>query len=83
MAFAGTKLQLKLVFRYDPVWPKFRVCRLLWTRGLVGFGGYSAMLSLSFRPLLWLLRYGANDEWRAVFLGMELHYLRSYGGIVC
>lgn len=75
-------LRFKRVMRYDPSFKCFRVCRVMWTRGTVGDGkGYSAKLSLAFRPRLLVWSSTSYPEWAATFLGIRVHFQKSFGGI--
>lgn len=79
-------MRLKWVFRRDEIQRHFRIARLMWERGEVGFGngGYSAELTFALRPSLfsWTPRrdIGFNGFLLTV-LGIRIHYERSYGGI--
>lgn len=76
-------VRLKRVMRYDPRIRKFRIARLMWVRGVCGSGGgYSTKLSVSLVPMLIGWSRGLH-EWRMTLLGVQLHYLRSYGGLIC
>lgn len=75
-------MKAKPVFRYDPTQRKFRLFRLLWTRGVVGDGkGYSAKLAVSLRPKLFQFQRDFN-EWRVTILGIDIHNKLSYGGVI-
>lgn len=75
-------MKLKVVNRWDPSQRKFRLFRLLWTRGRVGDGrGYSAKLSFAVRPMLFRNLY-SFDGWEVTLFGVCAHYCRSYGGIM-
>lgn len=57
----------------------FRLCRIMWNRGRLGFGGYSAKLSMALVP--WFFRVRRQwREWEVVVLGIRVHYKRNYGG---
>lgn len=75
-------MKIKPVFRYDDRQHKLRMLRILWTRGIVGDGmGYSAKLSISFVAYA----FGWATEflgWRLTVMGLQLHYMRAYGGII-
>ena len=76
-----TNLVFKKVFRYDPVQKKLRIFRLMRSFGVVGDGnGYSEKLAIALRPVLFRWQTGF-DEWRLIFLGIDIHYYRSYGGV--
>ncbi len=75
-------MKFKPVFRYDSSQKKLRLFRFLWTRGTVGDGlGYSAKLSFALTPKLYGFKRNLFD-WRATFLGVQVHRLRAYGGII-
>lgn len=83
-------MRVKSVLRYDPR-PgnqKFRFFRLLWTRdkNIIGkkHGGYSAKLAIAIKryPILFKWQIGILGEWRLIFLGIDIHYRRSYGGVI-
>lgn len=60
---------------------RIRLCRLLWSRGKPGAGGYSAAFSLGLSPRLFRWQpecYG----WIACLFGVRVHYQRSYGGVI-
>ena len=60
-----------------------RLGRLVWARGKMMHGGYTAKLSLALTPRL----FQFSREWKYSFcltlLGVRLHYERSYGGVIC
>lgn len=71
---------LKLFCTWSPEERVLRLGRLVWDRGRIGDGkGYSAKVSLALAPRLlsW-----SREYWGLVvtFLGVRLHYQRSYGG---
>lgn len=69
------------VGRLDPNFKMLRLARVVWQRGRVGDGrGYSVKLSVGLRPKLFQWNCGTY-EWALTFLGIRLHYQRSYGGI--
>lgn len=73
-------MRLKLVLTWSPEEKKVRICRLLWSRGVVGDGkGYSCGLSLNLVPHLFMVRREWNS-WRITFLGVGLHFQKAYGG---
>lgn len=74
-------MKFKSVMRWDPQDRKFRVGRLLWQRGKVGFGGYSAKFSLALTPNLLRVQRGLN-EWRFGILGVEFHVKKAWGGLI-
>ena len=72
-------MKVKSVLRSDE-W-KFRIGRLMWTRGTVGDGnGYSCSLSLALFPRL-LAWYKSRDEWCLIVAGIRWHFQRSWGGL--
>lgn len=74
-------MKLKPVFRFDSSQCKLRLFRLLWSRGQLGHGGYSAKLSVSLVPKLIGLRLSIFG-WRFTIAGIQLHHLRAYGGTI-
>jgi hypothetical protein len=74
-------VKFKWVGRLDKESRILRLCRLMWTRGMVGDGnGYSVKLSLALRPAFFCF----HREWQQFFLtvlGVRVHFQRSYGGI--
>lgn len=60
---------------------KIRLLRLVWCvlPGPGAHGGYTAKLTLALVPK-WFSIFQGHQEWRWCFLGVEFHYLRSYGG---
>lgn len=76
-------MRVKWVFRRDTTQGFYRVLRVLWSRGNPGDGvGYSAKLSVALHPRLWSApKRDTRMDWRVTFLGVRLHYCRSYGGL--
>lgn len=75
-------LRNKWVFRQDGIQRFFRIARVMWERGEVGCGGYSAKLSVALDNSFWRgVERDAKTDWRFTLLGVRLHYCRSYGGI--
>lgn len=73
-------MTFKRVMRYDPSWPKLRLARIMWDRGVVGDGkGHSAKLALALRPKLFQFER-SFDGWRVVLFGIEVHKQLSWGG---
>lgn len=76
------RLKFKSVFRYDSSQRKLRLFRLLWQSGVLGtIGWYSAKLSFALVPRF----IGFEREyfgWRLTFLGLHLHHLKAYGGVI-
>lgn len=76
-------MKIKRVLRYDPTQRKFRVFRFLWVNGRVGDGnGYSAKLAIALRPVIFRWQTDVLKEWRLIFLGIDIHYRRSFGGFI-
>lgn len=77
-------MKIKKVLRYDPTQRKTRLFRLLWIKGIVGIpnGGHSAKLAFSIRPVVFRWQMGTLGEWRLVLFGVDIHYLRSAGGVI-
>lgn len=73
-------MTFKRVMRYEPAQRKFRLFRLMWTKGVVGKGGYSAKLAVSLWPRLFHFERDFH-EWRLTVLGISVHKKLSYGGI--
>lgn len=61
---------------------KIRLASACWTRGDgPGRGnGWTASLRLNLVPRLFGFCRGILGEWRITVLGVQLHYVRSYGG---
>lgn len=73
-------MTFKRVMRYERRQRKFRLFRLMWVRGTVGMGGYSAKLAVALWPRLFHFERGWH-EWRLTILGISVHMLRSRGGM--
>lgn len=78
-----SRVRFKRVLRYSPRERKLGLFRLLWVRGDIKTdkNAYSAKLSFAVRPV-W---FRWQKEWRSyrmVLLGIDVHYKRSYGGIM-
>lgn len=73
-------MTFKRVMRYEPLQRKYRLFRLMWVKGVVGKGGYSAKLAVSLWPKLFHFERDFN-EWRLTILGVSIHKKLSYGGI--
>lgn len=69
-----------MVARYEPGQRKLRLFRVMWSRGVVGKGGYSAKIAVSLWPKLFHFERDFN-EWRITVLGISIHRKLSYGGI--
>lgn len=80
-AFRQRRLFVVRVCRWSATEKLLRLVRVVWARGHVGFGGYSAKVSLGLTPKLFHFRRGWN-EFHLTLLGVRLHYLRSYGGML-
>lgn len=76
-------MTFKSVFTWDRQRLKVRLFRLLWIVGTVGDGsdGYSNKLSVAICPAILGFERGYN-EWRLSVLGLQIHRVRSYGGII-
>lgn len=76
-------LRCKRVLRFDEIQRHFRLFRVMWERGEVGFGsgGYSVKLSVALHPRLLAWRRDGGPSWCLILLGVRVHYARSYGGI--
>lgn len=74
-------MKLKPVFTWSSMERCLRLFRITWVRGVVGDGnGYSAKLSLALEPRLFSY-VAAESNWIVTFIGVRVHYARSYGGI--
>lgn len=73
-------MRIKRVMRYEPPQRKFRLFRVMWERGVVGKGGYSAKVAVSLWPRLFHFERDFN-EWRLTILGLSVHRKKNYGGI--
>lgn len=73
-------MTIKRVMRYDPTQKKLRLFRLLWRRGAPGLPD-SAKLSVSLVPCIfgWAREWSG---WRITLAGVQIHYLKSFGGII-
>lgn len=75
-------MKYKNVMTWDSGQKKFRVFRFLWQRGIVGDGfGYSAKLSFSIVAKLFSFTRGMFG-WRLTVLGLQIHHLKAFGGII-
>ena len=86
-------MRFKKVMTLSKLKRKIRLFRLTWICGIVGDGkGHSAKLSVNLLPKIikfepqviynipsWFLIN--KDEWRITILGINFHYVRSYGGV--
>lgn len=73
--------RIKFVGRRDTIQGFYRLVRVMWERGSPGFGGYSAKFTVAFQPAFFRCwKRDAATDWRLTFLGLRLHYCRSYGG---
>lgn len=70
---------VKWVGTWSPQERMVRVARLVWSRGFMTMGGYTAKVSVGLRPALFSA-HSDCDGWRLTLLGVRLHYQRSYGG---
>lgn len=73
-------MKYKWVGRYDPSLRMFRLLRLMWVRGDVGTGGYSAKFSVTLRPVVWHWRTECGG-WLLTIFGIRLHFQKSWGGV--
>ena len=73
-------MKIKTVLRYDPSNRLLRLARLMWQRGSVGNGGYSAKLSVGLRPALFAF-HRDWDGWRIIVAGIRVHFQKSFGGV--
>lgn len=75
-------LRFKRVMRFDDRSRMLRIGRFLYERGERGAKGwYSAKLSLALWPKLFQWRTDWR-EWDLTVLGLRIHSLRSYGGVI-
>lgn len=72
-------MKFKPIFRWDYNAKIFRVFRLLYNVGPVGFGGYSAKFSVSLSRRIFHFER-EYFGWSITLFGLRIHYLRSYGG---
>lgn len=73
-------MRLKTVMTWDPRLRRVRLFRFLWTHGVVGDGrGYSAMLSITLQPRLFVFER-EYFGWALTVLGLRLHHLKAFGG---
>lgn len=75
-------LRFKWVLRRDNIQGIFRLFRIMWERGDVGFdaSGYSTKFSVALSPgLLAWQKQGSSIE--VTLLGLRFHRCRSYGGV--
>lgn len=72
----------KLFVRWDERAKLLRLGRLVWARGKMMHGGWTAKLSLALTPRIVQFRRDWS-EWQVTLLGVRLHYQRSYGGVIC
>ena len=75
-----TDLRFKRVMRLDTVQRHFRLARVMWERGIPGKGGYSVKLSFGLIPRFFGWHRGAQNDATVTFMGIRIHYCRSYGG---
>jgi hypothetical protein len=81
-------MKIKKVFMYSRSDKKFRILRILhqvggkWTIEKARNGKwFSEKLSISLRKK-WFWWVRSFWSYRLVFLGLEIHYKRSYGGVI-
>lgn len=83
MQLGSSQMPYRLFFKTVGTWaPDERVLRLfrvVWSRGHLGNGGYTAKVSFALMPKLLQFKRG---YWSllVVLLGVRVHYMRSYGG---
>jgi hypothetical protein len=72
-------MTFKRVMTYSDRERMVRLFRLIWERGEVGHGGYSAKFTVGLAPklLIWRREW---DGWLLYLLGVRLHFKRSWGG---
>lgn len=75
-------MKIKITMKYDKYQRKYRLFRLVWTKGKGGDGkGYSGKLSFALR--LRLFDYWTEwNGWQVTFLGVAIHKKLSYGGVI-
>lgn len=75
-------MQFKSVMTWSAAESKVRLFRVIWERGIMGKGGYSACFSVALVPKLfsWGRDWFSANGWRLIVLGISLHYRTSYGG---
>lgn len=76
-------IRIKRVMRLDTIQRHFRLFRVMWERGEVGFGngGYSVKFSVALTAGLFGWHRDSRTDWMLTAFGLRLHYCRSYGGI--
>lgn len=75
-------MSIRAICRIDGIQGFYRLFRIVWVRGTVGDGnGYSAKLSVALDSKILGWNKDADTDWCITFLGIRLHYCRSYGGI--
>lgn len=88
MIISAPSFRIKRVLRSDPNARVFRLFRMMWETGSVGFDpdAYSAKLSIGLRPRWFDLDrrdYHGSPFFILTLLGVRVHFARSYGGIYC
>ena len=83
LAMSAPSLRGRWVLRFDEIQRHFRLLRLVWERGEVGFGkgGYSAKLALALEKRWFQFERGNTHHMLMTLLGLRISYARSYGGI--
>lgn len=76
----GGKMKFKKIMTISKRERKVRLFRLIWERGIMGQGGYSAFLSFGLMPKIWQWNRNSPSEALFVIFGIVFHYRRSYGG---
>ena len=73
-------MTIKWVMRFDATQRKLRLFRVIRNVGNVGDGkGFSQKHAVALRPRLFGF-WRSSEDWRAVFLGVEIHSVKSFGG---
>lgn len=71
----------KVLLTWAPDERVLRIGRICWQRGRMMHGGYSAKFSLALTPRLFSWHKGYYS-YVLTLLGVRLHYMRSYGGLI-
>lgn len=73
-------LGVRWIGRIGAPYHLLRLVRVVWQRGAVGVGGYSAKLTVGLRPRFY--EHVREYESRALTVfGVRVHLARSFGGI--
>lgn len=73
-------MKFKKVFKLSRHEKKIRLFRVIWCRGLVGSGGYSAKVTVGIVPRFFMFNRTGGDDVRLVVCGVDIHFRKSYGG---